>query len=227
LGNLPALRGETGLEVEPLRAALTDLGRGNLVQAFADLLHLPEGGWADIEIDPQQVRHLVLETLVEWVATAAARNPILAIIEDLQWADASTLELIDMVVEAQPPGLMLVATAREGFQPSSPRTEAIVVDRMGATELRGMVEALPEGRNLAESDIAELIERSDGIPLCLEELVRAGASGAYALGDTGRLDANFTVPPALLEPLLARLSSPQVDLPLAQLMATIGQEVDP
>jgi class 3 adenylate cyclase len=227
LANLPALRGESGLEIEPLRAALADLGRESLTQAFADLLHLPEGGWSDIEIDPQQVRRLVLETLVEWVASAAADSPILAVIEDIHWADASTLELVDKIVESQPSGLMLVATAREGFEPSSQKTEPLVVSRMDEVGLRGMVEALPESRDLTESDIAEVIERSDGIPLCLEELVRAGAPGAYDEGHRGRSDTEFTVPPALLEPLLARLSSPEVDLGLAQVMATIGPDVDP
>jgi len=90
-----------------------------------------------------------------------------------------------------------------------------------------MAEMLPEGARISTEDREHLIARSDGIPLFLEELLRT----ADAV-DRGRVlhrsirFGDHKIPPALLDPLLARLASPQVDLELAQAAATIGREVD-
>jgi class 3 adenylate cyclase len=221
------LRQNPGAAVEPLRAALASIGRQDLLGAFAELLGFPrDGAWSTVEIDPQLLRHRVLDTLVEWVAAQADRSPVLIVMDDLQWADASTVDLLDRVVTRRVPGLLLVMTARDEFTPSWSEVETIELGRLSEAHLRELVRALPESQDLSEADVTLMIRRSEGVPLYLEELVRAGPSAPPGVGAEARGEARFTAPPALLEPLLARLASPDVDLTLAQLMATVGQEAD-
>ncbi len=101
------LRDDAGAAVEPLRTSLAAVGREDMLGAFADLLRLPrQEGWSSPEVDPQQLRQAVLDTLLQWVVVEAGRAPTLIVIDDLQWADASTLELIDRVVRASDPRVL-------------------------------------------------------------------------------------------------------------------------
>jgi class 3 adenylate cyclase len=220
-------REDTRAAVTSLQSALASIGREEMLGAFADLLRLPsQSAWSTPELDPPQLRHVLLDTLVEWVAALAERSPTLIVMDDLQWSDASTQELIHRMVSTRIPGLLMVMTARDEFTAFWPDLETIEIGPLSDADLRELVIALPEGRHLSDQDVTRMITRSEGVPLYLEELVRAGPSEASGPKTEARLESRFTVPPALLEPLLARLASPDVDLSLLQVMATIGQEAD-
>jgi class 3 adenylate cyclase len=210
-----------------LGAVLSSIGREHLLTAFADLIGLPPAeNWAPIELEPQQLRQEVLDTLVEWVRFAARRAPLMIVIDDLQWSDPSTLDLIHRLIATEMPGLLLMMTARDELPTLGGAVEIIDLGRLADVDLRDLLSALPEGRGLSGLDISLMIRRSEGVPLYLEELVRAGPSRPSGVEAVLPAESRFTVPPALLEPLLARLASPQVDLSLVQVMATIGQEAD-
>ena len=145
-------------------------------------------------------------------------RPLLVVFEDLHWADPSTVELIGRLVRARIPGLLLLVTAREEVKIPWADATVIELDRLSIDELAELARRLPEGRNLDEADLRRAIERSDGVPLFLEELVRT-ASVAHGQGTT-----SGTIPAALRDLLLARFAVPGVDLRLAQLLATIGAE---
>ena len=108
----------------------------------------------------------------------------------------------------------MVMTARDEFTASWPDVETIEMGPLSDADLRELVTALPEGRKLSDQDVTTMITRSEGVPLYLEELVRAGPTEASGPKTEAGLESRFTVPPALLEPLLARLASPDVDLSL-------------
>jgi hypothetical protein len=157
--------------------------------------------------------------VVDFVRASAARVPLLLIVDDLQWADPSTLELIGRVVGAKVPGLLLVMTAREGFAAPWSSITRLGLERMSRAELDELAQRLPEGRHLGRPVLDEAIERSDGIPFFLEELLRSSALAQVQIDDRGA-----AIPAALRDLLLARFASPGVDLHLAQLLATIGGE---
>jgi hypothetical protein len=94
----------------------------------------------------------------------------------------------------------------------------VAVDRLAPEDVGDLARRLPEGRRLSEADLERAIDRSDGIPLFLEELVRS--SGVASGGGT----ATAAIPPALRDLLLARFAAPGVDLRVAQRLATIGTE---
>jgi len=208
-----------------LRQALEAVGRQELVGVLADLLGIPpEPGWVKPELDGAQLREVTLSGLIDWVSSVCAQDPLLLVVEDLQWADPSTVELIGRTIDRNLPGLMIVTTAREELDPSASRAaEVVALRRLPPDDLRTMARAVAADRPLDDATLDAAVRRSDGVPLFLEELVRA--VGVDASGAVGAAPLS-SVPAPLLEPLLARLMSPGIDLAVVQMAATIGQEVD-
>ena len=147
---------------------------------------------------------------------------MMVLLDDVQWADPSTIELVGRIAARGPAGLLLLATAREGHSIPWPSAQVVALDRLTDAELRELASRLPEGRSLAADHLEEVIDRSDGVPLFLEELLRTSNVASAAQGERTR----DVVPAALRDLLLARFAAPGVDLRLAQLVATIGNEVE-
>jgi class 3 adenylate cyclase len=204
-----------------LWSAMEAVGRADLVPLFADLLELPPTPWCPApELDGSRRHAALLQGLVDFVAASAARSPLLVVVDDVQWADASTLELVGRLVTERVPGLLLLVTARDEFTPPRPGAQHEPVERLSPVELEQLAQRLPDGRRLGRSQLDRAIERSDGIPFFLEELLR---SSALAQGPAGE-HASADIPSALRDLLLARFAAPGVDLHIAQLLATIGGE---
>jgi class 3 adenylate cyclase len=200
--------------------AMEAVGATDAVPFLADLLELPPTSWSPApELEPTARHEALLGALTDFVRASAARTPLLLLVDDLQWADPSTLELIGRVIAAKVPGLLLVMTAREEFAPPWPSVTRLALERMSRRELDELAQRLPEGRHLSRVVLDEAIERSDGIPFFLEELLRSSALAQVQIDDRGA-----AIPAALRDLLLARFASPGVDLHLAQLLATIGGE---
>lgn len=182
-----------------------------------------------VDVDPNLLRERALRVAVELVASVAAHGPRMLFIDDVHWADQSSVDLITLLVAKAPAGLRVVLTSREGFEPPWPveLVERLRLEPLSHASMKDLAELVPEGSGLSAEDREELIERSDGIPLFLEELLRtADAVGSGRVLHRSIRFGDYQIPPALRDPLLARLSSPQVDLELAQVAATIGRDVD-
>ena len=146
-----------------LWTAMDSVGQGASLPLLADLLGLPPEPWCPApELDGALLRERVLVTLVDWVVAVADRMPRLVLVEDVQWADPTTLELLGRIVSRRIPGLFLVLTAREGFSSPWRSVEVLPVDRLSEVDLRELAGRLPEARVLDEVSLDELIERSDG-----------------------------------------------------------------
>lgn len=206
-----------------LWSALDGLGQADALPLLADLLDLPPEPWCPApELDGPLLREQVLAALTEFLVASTTRSPTMILLDDIQWADATTLELLGRVIARRVPGLLVVATAREGFAVPWSSAELLPLDRLTDLELRELASRLPESRALTPAHLDEVIARSDGVPLFLEELLR---TSAVATG--GQARSAEVVPPALRDLLLARFAAPGVDLRLAQLIATIGNEASP
>jgi class 3 adenylate cyclase/tetratricopeptide (TPR) repeat protein len=184
-------------------------------------LALPEK-YPPLAVSPEQQRRRLLATLVELVLGAARVQPTIIATEDLHWADPSTLELIQLLIEqgATSP-LLLLYTARPEFHaPWPPRAHhtQITLNRLSARNVRRMVGEVAARKAMLEETIATVVERTGGVPLFVEELTRAVLESG---------DARLTgheIPVTLHDSLMARLDRLGPAKEVAQVGAVIGGE---
>jgi tetratricopeptide (TPR) repeat protein len=171
---------------------------------------------------PEEQRRRLLATLLEWMLGAAQVQPVAILIEDLHWADPSTVELIRLLVErAATAHLLLLCTARpELHQQWSLRSHhtQIKLNRLSARNVREMIAQVATRSALANEAIDAMIERTGGVPLFVEELTRA-------VLESGRAKlATRDIPVTLNDSLMARLDLLGPAKEVLQIGAVIGSE---
>src|SRR5262249_28223042 len=186
------------------------------VQLFAPVLALPvpENRFPRLNLSPQRQRQQTLDALVAILLQQAERQPVLFILEDLHWTDPSTLEFINLLLDQTPTASLLVLlTCRPHFQPAwhhrSYLTE-ITVNRLSQVQVEQIVNRMTDGKILPKEVLAQIIAKTDGVPLFVEEMTKAilesahltDADGHYAL--TGTV-STLTIPATLQDSLMARL----------------------
>ena len=217
-----------GFHGEPRRASLeasfrrARINAEEAVDLLAPLLGLRiDGSHSPQTLSPQQRKRL-LSLLVAWTLGIARAQPLVLVIEDLHWADPSTLEVIQLLVEQELTApLLLLYTARPEFRSLWPlRTHhtQFILNRLSSSDVRSLVGKIVAQKALANETIATVVERTDGIPLFVEELTRAVLdSGSF------RLSAG-EIPATLHDSLMARLDRLGPAKKLAQLSAVLGTE---
>ena len=200
---------------------------------FAAMLSLPnEGRYPTLDLDPPQRRQRTMEALVSQVEALARRKPVLMIFEDAHWTDPTSLEVFGRMVD-RIAGLrtLLVVTFRPEFEPpwiGRPHVTAFTINRLAQREIDAMIDRVV-GNNLLPANIRrDIIERTDGIPLFVEEITKAVLE-AESEGAAERLIAlvpspALSVPPSLHASLMARLDRLGPAKDLAQIGAAIGRE---
>lgn len=213
-----------------LRARLAQDAPATDLPFLAVTLQIPPGMMDPPSgVDPRRLRDMAMYTAAQLVQSRLGEGPSILFVDDLHWADQSTLDLVSMLLDARRPGLLLVLAARTGFEPPWPesRLRRLPLEPLRGPELAEMMRLMPEGAGLSRERQSELIHRSDGIPLFLEELVRTAETfeRGQELYRSLRY-ADYHIPAALRDPLLARLSSSGIALNLVQTAATIGREAN-
>ena len=199
----------------------------------AEMLSLPnDGRYPVLELAPQQRRQQTLEALVLQVATLSRQNPVLMVFEDVQWTDPTTLELFGLIVERIPTlHVLLIMTFRPEFEPpwiGRPYVTALTINRLGQHEVSAMIDRVVGNKSLVGSVREDIIERTDGIPLFVEEITKAvleaesqrAAEHAIAVIPPPALE----VPASLHASLMARLDRLGPAKEVAQVGAAIGRE---
>jgi class 3 adenylate cyclase/tetratricopeptide (TPR) repeat protein len=209
-------------QLEP-RLELAGLKPAETIPLIAPLLNLPlSDKYPASSLSPEQQRRRLLATLVEWVLGAARVQPMVIATEDLHWADASTLELIQLLLEQGATArLLLLYTARPEFRaqwPPRAHYTQITLSRLSARNVRTMVEEVAARKAMSDETIATVIERTGGVPLFVEELTRAVLESGDA-GLTGR-----KIPVTLHDSLMARLDRLGPAKEILQIGAVIGGE---
>jgi len=205
------------------------------VQLFAPLLSmpLPEHHYPPLNLSPQRQRQKTLEALVAILLEHAERQPVLFILEDLHWTDPTTLELLNLLIDQTPTASLLVLlTCRPHFQPAwhhrSYLTE-ITVNRLARNQIERMTTHVAGGKTLPPEVMQQLIQRTDGVPLFVEEMTKAMLESGHlkAVDDhyelTGSL-STFAIPASLQDSLMARLDRLVTAKGIAQIGATIGRQ---
>ncbi|RWK44302.1 adenylate/guanylate cyclase domain-containing protein [Mesorhizobium sp.] len=198
---------------------------------LADLLSLPNfGRFPTLDLSSQQRKSRTLQALVRQLEALARREPVLMIFEDLHWIDPTSLELLDRIIERirQVP-VLLIVTFRPEFSPpwtGRPHVSTITLSRLGQRDGARLVEQVLGKQDLPAEAIREIVERTDGVPLYLEEFTKAVAEtcaeGNRAL--TTASAAGLGIPATLHASLMARLDRLGAAKSVAQIGAVIGRE---
>jgi class 3 adenylate cyclase/tetratricopeptide (TPR) repeat protein len=172
-------------------------------------------------LNPEQQRRHLLATLVEWLLGASHTQPLVIVTEDLHWADPSTLELIQLLVEQGAAArLLLLYTARPEFRarwPLRAHHTQITLNRLSTPDVRMIVWQVAAQKALSEETIAAVVDRTSGVPLFVEELTRAVLESGNKL--TGR-----EIPVTLHDSLMSRLDRLGPAKEVIQVGAVIGGE---
>ena len=223
--------------VEKLEHALSQyrLPLEETVPLFGSLLSLPipEQHYPPLNLSPQRQRQKTLEAIVAILQAEAERHPVLFIVEDLHWTDPTTLELLNQVLEQIPTtSILTVLTCRPHFQPAwhhrSYLTE-ITVNRLSHTQVEQIVTGMTDRKTLPKEVLQQIIAKTDGVPLFIEEMTKAilesgqltAVDGHYEL--TGALSA-LAIPATLQDSLMARLDHLVTARAVAQYAAVIGRQ---
>ncbi|RYZ37294.1 MAG: TOMM system kinase/cyclase fusion protein [Myxococcaceae bacterium] len=201
---------------------------------FAPLLSLPlpPERWAPLDVSPLKHRELTRDALLAFFAGLAERQPVVLALEDLHWADPSTLELLkELVAEVSSSRLFAVFSARPEFEPPWPSSSVMQV-QLGALA-RAEVERLAAaavGGPLSAEALEEVASRTDGIPLFIEELVRTLLESGALVQREGRFALEVgkgspVVPGTLRDLLVARLDRLGRSKETAQVASVLGREL--
>jgi len=180
----------------------------------------------------QNIRIQTMELLLDLISLAAEQKSVLLVIEDLHWADPSTLEMIQIMVDRGPaPSLFVLFTARPSFKGDWTRKSYVLVHQLVPLSRRSvtsLILATADGRELPETLIKRIIEETDGNPLFIQELTLAVLeSDAWRESEAaGKLEEMswLEIPATLKDSLAARVDNLGEAKSLLQLCSVLGQE---
>jgi len=200
---------------------------------LAEMLSLPnDGRYPALEPVPEQRRQKTLETLGVQLETLAGSSPVLLIFEDAHWGDPTSLEafgrMVDQIASLR---ALLIVTFRPEFEPpwiGQPHVTALALNRLGHREVDTMIDRVIGNKPLPAGIRKDIIERTDGIPLFVEEMTKAVLEAG---GELEAIQTAVAVPsPALAVPaslhasLMARLDRLGPAKEVAQIGTAIGRE---
>jgi class 3 adenylate cyclase/predicted ATPase len=210
----------------------TERERRECQARFAELLGIaPPPGVSELEpaADAKENRRRMFETFRSQVRAWATERPLLVVFEDVQWIDPTSLELLNLIVHdiQQLPALVIV-THRPEFVPplgDFPHIQSLSIGRLPSNNVELMIKQVQGGDQLSRAVVDQVIVRTDGIPLYIEEVIAAiHASKAGGLPGPGVGDMNGSIPSTLKASLTARLDTLGEARKLAQLASVIGRE---
>ena len=217
-----------------LESLLVRADADRILLPLANLLSLPPGDrYGFPELSPQKRKETTLAAFLSQLEGLAVRQPVFAIVEDVHWADPTSLELLTMALErVSRLRVLLLITARPEFTPPWPgyaHVTTISLTRLNRRNGAALVERVTAGKTLPEEVMEQILARTDGVPLFVEELTKT-------VLETGLLDAqnnhyvlnrplpSMAIPTTLHASLLARLDRLAPVREVAQIGAVVGRE---
>jgi class 3 adenylate cyclase/tetratricopeptide (TPR) repeat protein len=190
----------------------------NAIPLLADLLSIP--GQAAPAMTPAQRKSATLALLVDEIVRLAEAAPVLLVLEDAHWSDATTLELTTRLADGiGSVRLLALVTARPEFAPpwqARPHATVLALGRLGRAECAQLVAGVAAAHGLSAETAAAIVAKTDGVPLFVEELTKSMMESA---GEDGA-----AVPATLKDSLMARLDRLGEAREVAQTASVIGRQ---
>ncbi|MGH8900620.1 MAG: AAA family ATPase [Egibacteraceae bacterium] len=221
--------------LEEVEKGLRGLGLAEpeAVVLLASLLSIPTGDeYASFDLSPARRRIRTMELLGQFIVAIAHARPTVLLIEDLHWADTSTLEFLELLVTTAPDVPLLgVFTARCELELSwagAPALRTIELSRFRRAEAEAIVRGIALGKTLPSEVLQQIITRSDGVPLFVEELTRSildsGMLSERAVSWEAVGPVTAEIPATMDASLASRIDRLGASRATVQLAATIGRE---
>ncbi len=211
-----------------------DLSAGVLVPLLADLLSIPRGETYEApRHTPQRQKELVFEGLLTLLSRMASRRCVIFVVEDLQWADPSTLELLDLLLTRADRGrLYVLLTCRKTFEP--PWTAArhytrLELDHLDDRQVESIVASVSGDKDLPPEILRQIVAKAGGVPLFAEELARTVLESGLLVERGDHLELrgpvhSLAIPASLHDSLTARLDQLGSSKKVLLLGAVLGQD---
>jgi predicted ATPase/class 3 adenylate cyclase len=224
----------SAIKLNKLEQTLADSGQAvpEIASLFASLLSIPVAShYPRLELTAETLKQRTVTALVDRVLGLATRKPVLMVVEDAHWIDASSAELIAAAIDrVQDSRVLTVITYRPDYIPPwSGRTHLtmLMLNRLSRAQAADMVGALAATEALPAEIIQQIVAKADGVPLFIEELTKAVLEAGLAYDETvcgraGRLQ--LSVPMTLQDALVARLDRTAGTKEVAQVAAVLGRE---
>ena len=219
-----------------LRAHLATVGTAGetLVTPLAEMASISVGGRSSaLKLSPHQRKARLLAALVGRIEHMALRQPLLVVVEDIHWIDPSSMEFLELLIDRieSLPVLVIVTSRPHGpeLQAGGTRLTALTLSPLSRRQSAALVEHMATERSLPPEVADEIVTKTEGVPLFVEELTKAVMdSGVLAVeGDryvlTGTLDG-LAIPATLQDSLMARLDRLVAVKDVAEIGAVIGRE---
>ena len=200
---------------------------------FAEMLSLAnDGRYPLLELTSEQRRQRTLEALISQVETLTHQSPVLMIFEDAHWSDPTSLEVLGRIVDrVRSLPVLLLVTFRPEFDPpwlGRPYVTALTINRLAERDISAMIDRVVGNKLLPTNVRQDIIERTDGIPLFIEEMTKAvleaGSEVAAEWTAAAIPSPALAVPASLQASLMARLDRLGPAKEVAQIGAAIGRE---
>jgi class 3 adenylate cyclase/predicted ATPase len=204
------------------------------VALLADLLSLPASERYPLpNLSPQRKKERTLEALIHQLEVLARCQPVVMIFEDAHWIDPTSRELLDLVVErVRNLPVLLLVTFRPEFQPpwtGQPQVTMLALNRLDRRDRTALAMQIAGGKVLPGAVVAQIVDRTDGVPLFVEELTKSVLESGLLREEQDqyvidRALPQFAIPTTLHASLLARLDRLASVRHVAQIGAAIGRE---
>ena len=230
-----ALEDPPAVKLEKLEALLARAAPPDEdVALIADLLSLPTSERHLLpDLSPQRKKERTLEALLRQLKGLAHQQPVLIVVEDLHWIDPTSRELLDLTVErVRSLPVLLVVTFRPEFQApwtGQPQVTMLALNRLDRRDQTALIGQIAGGKVLPDEVVDQIIDRTDGVPLFIEELTKSVLEGGLLREEADRYVLDRAVPPfaiptSLHDSLMARLDRLASVRLVAQIGAAIGRE---
>jgi class 3 adenylate cyclase/predicted ATPase len=187
---------------------------------IAHLLSLPSSDRHKLpNLNPQRIKERTLEALLRQLEGLAREQPVLMVFEDVHWIDPTSHELLDLTIErVRSLPVLLIITFRPEFQPrwtGQPQVTMLTLNRLDRRDRSALVAQVAEGNALPDEVVDQIVDRTDGVPLFVEELTKSVLESGVSL---------VGIPTTLHDSLMARLDRLAPVRLVAQIGAAIGRQ---
>jgi class 3 adenylate cyclase/predicted ATPase len=204
-----------------------------LIPLFAPLMSIPlPERYPPVAVSPEAQRRRTLESLMAWLFSVSEQQPMVLVVEDLHWIDPSTLELLGMLVEQAPTvPVLLLLTFRPDFElPWAGRSHLthLTLNRLTRRQMNAMVDAILGGKALPDEVLAQVLAKTDGVPLFVEELTKMVLESGLLEETDDQYELigplpELAIPSTLQDSLMARLDRFGSVKEVAQFAAVLGR----